>query len=106
MCCSQIRLIFSTASVDFNPESFMYKCKTYLVCREWQSVWSITPADLGFRFPAWPVFFEGFFMWTLLSLVRRWVAGPSQSTFARCWTGPQCSFGQVPEDLLPGSELP
>src|ERR1700674_2321233 len=104
-CCSQTCLIFFTASVDLNVDPFMYKRKTYFAWREWEPGRSISPGDLGFRLPAGPVFFGGFFMWIFLSLVRLPVAGASQSTSVRCWTGLQRSFGQSQEDLLPGSEL-
>ena len=88
-CCSQTCLIFSTASFDFNVDPFMYKRKTYFARRECDPGCSISLGDLGFRFPAAPVFFGGFFMWIFLSFVRLPVAGPSQSTSARCWKGLQ-----------------
>ena len=67
----------------------MYKRKTYFARREWEPGCSISPGDLGFRFPAGPVLFGDFFMWTFLSSVRLLVAAPSQSKSAQCQTGLQ-----------------
>src|SRR5450759_2620071 len=74
-CCSQIRLIFSTASADFNVDPLTYKRKTYFAWREWEPGCSNSPANPGFRFPAGLLFFGGFFMKGLPEL--------GQSTFRR-----------------------
>src|ERR1700674_4677200 len=85
-CCSQIRLIFSTASADFNVDPLTYKRKTYLAWREWGPGCSNSPANLSFRFPAGLLFFGGGLMVAFLSWVSLPFADPGPPTAARCWT--------------------
>src|SRR5450759_4677152 len=103
-CCSQIRLIFSTASADFDVDPLTYKRKTYLAWPELEPHCSNSPANPGFRFPAGLLFFGGG-MWALLNWVSLPFADPGRPTAASCWTGLQRLFGVVAEAFLPGSEL-
>src|SRR6266513_1012296 len=66
-CCSQIRLIFSTASADFNVDPLTYKREMYFAWREWEPGCSNSPANPGFRFPVGLLFFGRFFMQAFLS---------------------------------------
>src|ERR1019366_8309359 len=61
-CCSQIRLIFSTARADFKVDPLTYKRKTYFAWRELEPGCANSPANPGFRFPAGLLFFGRFFM--------------------------------------------
>src|ERR1035437_434018 len=88
-CCSQIRLIFSTASADFDVDPLTYKRKTYFAWPELEPGCSNSPANPGFRFPAGQLFFGGFFMWAFLSWVGLPFADPAPPTGARCWRGLQ-----------------
>src|ERR1019366_8180594 len=66
-CCSQIRLIFSTASADFAVDPLTYKRKTYFAWRELEPGRSNSPANPGFRFPAGLLSFGGLFIQAFLS---------------------------------------
>src|ERR1700675_4330278 len=66
-CCSQIRLIFSTASADFNVDPLTYKRKTYFAWLEWEPGCPHSPATPGFRLPAGLLFFGWGFMQAFLS---------------------------------------
>src|ERR1700674_3503142 len=85
-CCSQIRLIFSTASADFNVDPLTYKRKTYFAWREWEPGCSNSPANLSFPFPAGLLFFGGGLMVAFLSWVIIPFADPGPPTAARCRT--------------------
>src|SRR5665213_77178 len=61
-CCSQIRLIFSTASADFDVDPLTYKRKTYFSRRELEPGGTNPPANPGFRFRSGLLFFGGIFM--------------------------------------------
>src|SRR3989304_1475606 len=88
-CCSQTRLIFSTARADFDVDPLMYKRKTYFAWRELDAACFISPANPGFRFPSGLLFFGGFFMRAFLSGVSLPFAGPGPPTPADCWIGLQ-----------------
>src|ERR1019366_8019290 len=88
-CCSHIRLIFLTASADFNVDPLTYKRKTYFSWREWEPGCTNSPANPSFRFPAGLLFFGGFFMAPFLSRVSLPFADPGPPTAARYWTGLQ-----------------
>src|ERR1700688_5030411 len=66
-CCSQIRLIFSTASADFNVDPLTYKRNTNFAWREWDPGCSNSPANPSFRFPVGLLFFGRFFMRVFLN---------------------------------------
>src|SRR5579863_2018519 len=87
--CSQMRLIFSTASADFNVEPLTYKRKMYFAGREGLTERSNSPANPSFRLSAGPLFFSDFFMQVFLYLVSLPYANPGPPTAARCWTGLQ-----------------
>src|ERR1017187_90421 len=66
-CCSQIRLIFSIASADFDVAPLTYKRKTYFSWRESGPGCSNSPSNPDFRFPAGLLFFGSIFMCSLLN---------------------------------------
>src|SRR5476649_2747056 len=103
-CCSQIRLIFSTASADFAVDPLTYRRKTYFASRELEPGSPDSRANPGFRFPAGLLFFGGLFMQAFLSRLSLPFADLAPPTTARCWRGLRKPYATVPEAFLPGSE--